>query len=362
MILGIFPGFTQAGGIERISQHSAVILKEIAVSQQQLCQLISLNDPILNGQSFMIDGQQCQFRGFGRKKWKFIFYVFSKTYQARLVYLGHPNLAPLGFFLRILNPKVHYWVAAYGVEVWQPLSFLYRWAFQGACGIIALSQYTGEQVIQNQRVNPCQVTVIPPALDPEFMDMEMKKSGLFFNGQKMILSVCRLISTEPGKGVDTVIKALCDVLKVVSNVLYVVVGEGDLRSELQHLAKEIGLESKVYFVGEKRNRDLKEYYSRADIFVLPSCQEGFGVAFLEAMNFAKPVIAGNHGGTPELIKDNVSGFLVEYGDAQTLARRLISLLQDENLCRKMGEAGRQLVRQNYTFAHLCQRLTQALLK
>lgn len=95
---------------------------------------------------------------------------------------------------------------------------------------------------------------------------------------------------------------------------------------------------------------------------MPSCQEGFGVVFLEAMTFGKPVIGGNHGGIPEVIKDTVTGFLVEYGDVDALASRLICLLQDENLCKKMGEAGRQLVRQNYTFEHLRQRLIPILLK
>lgn len=253
MILGIFTGFTQAGGIERISQHTTAILQEIALIRNQPCQFISLVDSP-NCHSFMINGQQYLFRGFGRKKWKFILYVFSKTYQARLVFLGHPHFAPLGFFLRLLNPKLHYWVAAYGVDVWQPYPFLYRLALRLAFGITALSQYTAWQMIKNQRVNPSRVVVIPPALDPEFINTQGEKPNLSFTGKKMILTVCRLISTEWGKGVDTVIKALPCVLAAVPDVFYVVVGEGNHRPYLERLVKGLALESKVYFVGEKEER------------------------------------------------------------------------------------------------------------
>ena len=157
-----------------------------------------------------------------------------------------------------------------------------------------------------------------------------------------------------------VIRALPKVLGTVPNTHYVVVGDGDYRPSLERLADELGVRNRVLFVGEIREDILKAYYSQADIFALPSRQEGFGVVFLEAMAFGKPVIGGNYGGIPEVVKDGVTGFLVEYGNVEALANHLILLLRDEEARKRMGEAGRQLVNENYTFEHFKQRLVKIL--
>jgi glycosyltransferase involved in cell wall biosynthesis len=104
------------------------------------------------------------------------------------------------------------------------------------------------------------------------------------------------------------------------------------------------------------DEELVELYKSCDIFLMPSRQEGFGIVFLEAMAFKKPVIGGNHGGTPEVILDNETGFLVEHGDVDGLADRIAILLRDPELCKRMGEAGRRRVEENYTFEPLRRKL------
>ena len=84
------------------------------------------------------------------------------------------------------------------------------------------------------------------------------------------------------------------------------------------------------------------------------------MVFLEAMAFGKPVVACNYGGTPEVVADGVTGILLEYGDVDALADRLIQLLGDEDLRRNMGEAGRQRVEEHYTFEHFRRRLVGVL--
>jgi glycosyltransferase involved in cell wall biosynthesis len=93
---------------------------------------------------------------------------------------------------------------------------------------------------------------------------------------------------------------------------------------------------------------------------MPSRAEGFGIVFLEAMAFGKPVIGGKHGGTPDVVRDGVTGFLVEYGDVDGLAARILSLLQDEGLQKQMGQAGRQYMEENFTFTHFQRRLVHLL--
>ena len=139
-----------------------------------------------------------------------------------------------------------------------------------------------------------------------------------------------------------------------------IVGDGDYRPYLQELADEMGVSDQVLFVGEKSDDDLKAYYRNADVFAMPSRQEGFGIVFLEAMAFGKPVIGGNHGGTPEVVIDRETGFLVDYGDVDAVASCIIRLLSDQELCTRMGEAGQRRVEENYTFEHFRMRLTRLL--
>ena len=93
---------------------------------------------------------------------------------------------------------------------------------------------------------------------------------------------------------------------------------------------------------------------------MPSRQEGFGLVFLEAMALGKPVIAGPLGGAREVVEDGVTGFLIAPDDLETLTSRLIRILQDEVLRRRLGAAGRKRVEQNYIFARYQDRLIEIL--
>jgi glycosyltransferase involved in cell wall biosynthesis len=159
---------------------------------------------------------------------------------------------------------------------------------------------------------------------------------------------------------DTVIQALPQVLTVVPDTRYVIVGDGNDRPRLESLAKAVDVAEHVFFVGAIGHDELVKYYEACDVFVMPSHAEGFGIVFLEAMAFAKPVIGGNHGGTPDVIRDGVTGFLVEYGDIDGLTSRILSLLQNEELRQKMGQTGRQYVEENFSFARFQHRLVHLL--
>jgi glycosyltransferase involved in cell wall biosynthesis len=134
--------------------------------------------------------------------------------------------------------------------------------------------------------------------------------------------------------------------------VFVIAGDGDDRSRLEELAEERGLADRVIFKGAVSDEELIDLYKGCDVFLMPSRQEGFGIVFLEAMAFKKPVIGGNHGGTPEVVLHKETGFLVEHGDVDDLARRIATLLDDPELCQRMGEAGRRRVEENYTFESL----------
>jgi len=203
--------------------------------------------------------------------------------------------------------------------------------------------------------------VLSPSLDPSFTQGSGDGVSLPLPvGGRMLLTVGRLISSEPGKGVDSVIAVLPRVIEAIPDLFYVIIGGGDLQSRLEEMARESSVRDRVFFLGKLQLEQLKGCYSRADVFVMPSHQEGFGIVFLEAMAFGKPVIAGDHGGAPEIVQDGVTGFSVNPDDREALAGRLIQLLQDEALRTRMGEAGRQRVEEKFTFTRFEERLTSIL--
>lgn len=361
MILGLFIEMMMPGGIQRIGQHTASILASFARDRGIPCRLLSLNDPL--GQHELTVGDiTFTIQGFKRRKIQFVLSVLAAALRTRLAYIGHPNLASLGLLLRLLRPSARYWVATYGIDVWEPMPLLRRLGLRLAYAVIALSKFTSEKMAVAQKLNPGKITVLPPALDPGFLrtDGAVTRPKPPIPSGKVLLTVARLAASEQYKGMETVVRALPTVLKVVPDTYYVVVGDGNDRLQLERLAQQIGVAGHVLFTGVKIGDELASYYEACDIFVMPSRKEGFGVVFLEAMACSKPVIGGNHGGTPEVVIDGATGFLVEYGDVNALADRIIRLLHDPKLCRRIGEAGRRRVEENYTFEHFRRRLVQLL--
>jgi phosphatidyl-myo-inositol dimannoside synthase len=148
---------------------------------------------------------------------------------------------------------------------------------------------------------------------------------------------------------DTLITALPRLLTRWPELQLVAVGEGDDRTWLENLAEERGVSRHVHFLSGLNYAELAACYAACEMFALPSRGEGFGLVYLEAMAFGKPVIGGAHGGAPEVIQDGVTGYLVQHGDAVQLATCIETLLADPAHAREMGARGRKRVENNFRF-------------
>jgi phosphatidyl-myo-inositol dimannoside synthase len=360
MWVGLFPEISNIGGIQQVSRHAGAVLINRAQERNVPYELLGWNDPRGKG-SFKVGSQEYEFTGFGRNKIALFFYLLRLMPRIETLVLGHVNLAPIGLLLRFARPRIQYCVVTHGVEVWEPLPMFRRLGLQHAQKVIAVSEYTKTAMVKTHKLNPQRINVLAPALDPSFAEDSCNGSSFSLPPDALaILTVGRLISSEPGKGIESVIEVLPNVIKTVPNVFYVVVGEGDLRPRLEELAREHAVQDHVIFTGPAQLEQLKTYYKRADVFVMPSRQEGFGIVFLEAMFFGKSVIAGDHGGAPEVVQDGVTGFSVNPNDLEMLTDRLVQLLQDEALRTQMGAAGRKRLEQTFTFPPFAKRLTQIL--
>ena len=149
---------------------------------------------------------------------------------------------------------------------------------------------------------------------------------------------------RPVKRVDAVL----DVFRMVRHELparLVLIGDGPDREMVEQRARDYGLSEHVVFAGEQH--DPVRWLSAADVFLLPSAQESFGLAALEAMACEVPVIASNAGGLPEIVHDGINGYVCGLDALDQMASHAVQLLRDDNTRRAMGRRGADLVRENY---------------
>jgi glycosyltransferase involved in cell wall biosynthesis len=301
-------------------------------------------------------------RGFGRHRARFAVAALALAPRTRWTYVGHVALAPLALAIRAARPRSRYWVAIHGVEVWKRLTLPERLGLRAATGINSVSRYTADRAAELHGLDASRIRILPNALDPEWRlaDAASDGNGRRNGGSLTLLTVGRLKSVVQYKGVDTVIEALPRLVRELPTVRYVVVGDGDDRPRLEQLAARLGVADRVQFHGRLSEAELRRTFENCEVYVMPSRGEGFGVVYLEAMSLGKPVVGGAHGGAPEVVVDGVTGFLVEHGDVDLLADRLMLLLRDENLRRRMGETGRQRVEDQFTFPRFSENLTDIL--
>jgi len=160
--------------------------------------------------------------------------------------------------------------------------------------------------------------------------------------EKILLHISNF---RPVKRVLDTVRILERVVRDVPTVL-LMVGEGPERSSAQALARRLGLADRVRFLGTRES--VEEIAALADVFLLPSELESFGLSALEAMSCAVPVVGSDAGGLPEVVTSGESGFLLPVGDVEGMAARVIELLRDEPRRKAMGCAGRRRAEQHFS--------------
>ncbi len=156
-------------------------------------------------------------------------------------------------------------------------------------------------------------------------------------GRPLVLSVGNLYAS---KGHAIVLAALAHLGSRLSDVAYVVVGDGPEKGRLEARARELGLAGRVVFLGWRPHDEVLGLMARADAFVLPSAPEGFGLVYAEAMAQGTPVVACRGEGPDDFVEDGVSGLLVPPGDVDAVARAIARLLDDRTTAARLAEAGR----------------------
>ncbi|TEU22663.1 MAG: glycosyltransferase family 4 protein [Anaerolineales bacterium] len=148
-------------------------------------------------------------------------------------------------------------------------------------------------------------------------------------------------------GPEYLIRAMSLIVAEYSRTKLLIVGSGELRIQLEALTERLGLTRNISFLGAIEHRQLPELLRNVDMFVMPSIWEGFGVAAVEAQAMEIPVIATKVGGIPEIVRDGITGILVEPRNPEQLATAIIELIENPEKRKEMGKEGRKYVLSRY---------------
>jgi glycosyltransferase involved in cell wall biosynthesis len=227
---------------------------------------------------------------------------------------------------------------------------LLRITFNKADLIVANSYYT-KKLITSLGVPARKIHVSYPGVDTSrYFDVQKDDVREEFGlpNVPILLTVARLVER---KGLKYLIRALPRILNTVPKAVLIIVGDGPERCDLEGEVRRLNLDGNVVFLGKVTEDKLIRLYRTSDIFVLPAIvdpdgnTEGLGVVLLEAMSMQKPVVASSVGGIPEAVIHSQTGMLVEPGNIEELAHAITYLLRNEQTSAKMGEKGRQRVKQ-----------------
>lgn len=231
------------------------------------------------------------------------------------------------------------------------LGAMLRRSLLGAQAIITNSAYTAG-IVAALGVPGGRIRTIPPVVDTARFQPAPRPAALVeryrIGDRKVLLTVCRLVER---KGVDTTLEAMARLLTVRRDIVFLIVGEGPQRPDLERLVERLNLRDHVVFCGSVADHELAAHYNLASVFVMPSrylarqgSVEGLGLVYLEAMASGVPVIAARSGGVTDIVRDGETGLLVEPGSVAELACALEHLLSDQDCARQLRENGLSLVR------------------
>jgi len=225
--------------------------------------------------------------------------------------------------------------------------------------IVTISRYSLEKIKQFYNVGEAKVRVVPNGVDPEkfkpFEDQAAIKRQFGLGNEPCVLFVGSLI---PRKGLPFLVEAAKKIVKEYKETKFIIVGEGPLRNQLLRELEVANLSGNFTFIGNITGNMLPPIYNCADVFALPSIQEGQGIVLLEAQASAKPVVAFDIGGVNEAVHNGETGLLVKRGNTEKFAAAIMKLLSDKSLREEMGVNGRRFVAENFTWDICTQKMLQ----
>ena len=257
-------------------------------------------------------------RGAARGRMSYAVAVIGRTLRgprADLVICGHINLLALAWIAARLA-RARLALVVHGYEAWTPSPHrVSNLLIKRIDAFIAVSRYSAERFVQWSGVTAARGYILPNCVNLEqFQPRErdpvlINRYGL--RSATVMLTVCRLASDERYKGIDEVIDVMPRLLRQWPNLRYLIIGDGSDRARLEAKARVQGLSGYVIFAGRIADAEKAAHYNLADVYVMPSHGEGFGIALIEAAACGIPVVGSAVDGSRDALLDGQLGHLVD---------------------------------------------------
>lgn len=227
---------------------------------------------------------------------------------------------------------------------YRPERWMLKWSYKHADAIQVPSAYTRNQIWKyaGEKYN---IDVIHNGVHFDRFQKKTDTETLrsHYTGKKILTTVGGLWGR---KGHDLVLHALQEIKKQRNDVMYVIVGDGNARTDLENLATELGVRDMVDIVGRKSGDELVAYFQVCDVYVhtpkvIDLKFEGFGIVYLEASACGKPIVATDAGGVRDAVLDGKTGLIANDGDATGISQHILTLLDDSSLSERLGSEGKR---------------------
>ncbi len=227
------------------------------------------------------------------------------------------------------------------VNIFYPL---WRLLFKKADYIQTISNYLAD--FARRHGARCPIEIVPNGVNLNVFQTHSNyaNNNLNSSNHKIIITTSRLVHKN---GIDVLIRAVAQL--PTTNYRLLILGSGPDEKKLKKLAKNLGIEDKIKFLGHIEPNDVPKYLAQADIFARASRSEGLGNSFLEAMGAGLPVIGTNIGGIKDFLIDGETGLFVKIDDPKDLAEKISRLMENEALRKKLSKNGRELVIKKYSW-------------
>jgi N-acetyl-alpha-D-glucosaminyl L-malate synthase BshA len=220
-----------------------------------------------------------------------------------------------------------------------------KFSIEKSDGLTAVSRFLQGETLTTFGCTACRIEVIPNFIDPEVYDRSRHTSVL----DEQVASNARVLmhvsNFRPVKRVKDVVRIFARVVAQIPAVL-VMVGDGPDRVDAESEARALGVQDKVFFLG--KIDAVAPLLAGADLFLLPSSNESFGLSALEALACGVPVVASKTGGIPEVIRDGETGVLCPVGDVEAMANAAVDILRDADRWRAMSTLAASDARERFS--------------
>jgi len=342
ILLLVLDIFQTTGGVQKVGRTLSRMLLDNQILSISTHKTLSMYDN--NSKRERRYTTEKYFQGFDGKKLIFFIAAVKEGLKHEVLLLSHINLICVAICVKVLQPDKRIILIGHGIEVWKPTSIIIRYFLKRYVEIVCVSRYTKARMTETHDLRSAQIQVLNNCLDPFFNAPKSFVKPQYLvdrfdlnNRQPIFLTITRLTEHEKLKGYYTILNLLPELIKEFPNLKYILAGQASVNEKINitNLVEQLGIQKHVILCDFIEEKELTDFYKLADLFILSSTKEGFGLVLIEAAACGCKIIAGNQDGSTDALLDGGLGALIDPRQPdELLAAIKISLKHKNNVAQK----------------------------